>query len=123
MPSRRARASRRRWPADRKRAGAVGQPGEADARQAPLGQPRAMRPPRRAAAGPEGEILGDRQGRLDRVEMADEVQACGMGLAVGGDRSCPFQDWAVRRLGRIRPAITRSRLDLPEPLGPRSTSA
>ena len=112
----RASARRRRCPAESSRHGQSASALQARTARAPR-QHRA--PPR--IPGPEAQRLRHGQHRLHRIVMADEMQprAMGGGVALSGSPS------QARRpaSGRLSPAISRSRLDLPLPLGPVSTSA
>ena len=112
----RASARRRRWPADRKRHGVAAAPVRPKCAER-FGRRR--RAP--AHSRPEGQGLARGQGRLQRVGMADEMQrarcaagSSAIGAAVPGKRP---------GFGAPRPAMRRSRLDLPLPLGPVRISA
>ena len=117
----RASASRRRCPADSQRHGQSAmrvepERGRAPRRAAPRDAAHRAAPPRTHSVSRGG------QRRLDRVEMADIVEPGAMRLAVVGDRAAAPEQPARRRRGQRR-RQRRSRLDLPLPLAPVSTSA
>ena len=91
----RASARRRRWPADSSRHGQSARPAEAEA----LERRRDIaRPPH---PGPEPEHLRGGQPRLERVLMADEMEARPMRARILGDRAAVPGEAA--RFGRRQP--------------------